>query len=281
MPWNRGESREGGESGQGERRIVAPIPRKTGCGARPEWFIVATGKLNMRRSRAFTLIELLVVIAIVAVLAALLLPALAGAKESGRRVVCASNLRQLALAARLSCTDDEGNFPPRLLNPQWPVQLQTNYIDLRVLICPSDSATANFGSNADAAPRSYVMNSFSDYFAAFLSAADWKNYNKGLFFAQMNESALPAAADTIVFGEKKTSSGEFYVALTPVQTVLNVTEQRRHLRTGGDSAKTGGSNHAYADGSVRYSLYGRSLCPFNEWAVTPAGRTNFSVCIYQ
>ena len=71
---------------------------------------------------------------------------------------------------------------------------------------------------------------------------------------------------------------EFYVSLTPVLTVVDVTEQGRHSHTGG--SKSGGANHAYADGSARYTRYGRSLCPANEWAATPAGRTNFAVCIY-
>jgi prepilin-type N-terminal cleavage/methylation domain-containing protein len=59
---------------------------------------------------AFTLIELLVVIAIIAILAALLLPALASAKESGRRANCKSNLRQMAVACHIYALDNRSLF---------------------------------------------------------------------------------------------------------------------------------------------------------------------------
>src|SRR5262245_9559199 len=62
-------------------------------------------------SVAFTLIELLVVIAIIAVLAALLVPALASAKDSGRRAACISNLRQIGIAIQAYAHDNEGRIP--------------------------------------------------------------------------------------------------------------------------------------------------------------------------
>jgi prepilin-type N-terminal cleavage/methylation domain-containing protein/prepilin-type processing-associated H-X9-DG protein len=65
--------------------------------------------------RAFTLVELLVVVAVIGVLAALLLPALAGGRQAGQRIKCVSNLRQLGLAAQMYFDEHEGaTFPYRL-----------------------------------------------------------------------------------------------------------------------------------------------------------------------
>ena len=100
--------------------------------------------------RAFTLIELLVTIGIIAILAALLLPAMAKSKEHGKSAACLSNLRQLGVALQLYTQDHDNKMPvmydallntnsPPLTNVPTMDNVLSNYLgNVRVLQCLSD-----------------------------------------------------------------------------------------------------------------------------------------------
>ncbi len=107
----------------------------------------------MRKGTGFTLIELLVVIGIIAVLTAILLPALARAREAARNKSCANNLKQLGTVLRMYAGENRGDFPLRFVPYQRPYSptrscwssfdsplIYPEYLtDHRTLLCPSDS----------------------------------------------------------------------------------------------------------------------------------------------
>lgn len=103
------------------------------------------------RHRGFTLIELLVVIAIIAILAAILFPIFARAKDAARRAACMSNMHQIGIGMLMYADDYKGwfpRFPAWAWNWQicWHFLLYPSYVkgSTEIYHCPSDSTSAEF-----------------------------------------------------------------------------------------------------------------------------------------
>jgi len=237
---------------------------------------------NYNQRRAFTLIELLVVIAIIAILAAMLLPSLAKAKETAKRISCNNNLRQLGLAMRMYVDDNHGVMPPRSVNVRWPAAFYDYYgKNPKVLVCLSETTNAPATvmiTNADVAPRSYFINGWNDFFHEKLGDDLYKSqYITGLYPAGLKETEVIHPSDTILLGEKISARGDYYMDMlsgllngTGDDTSGAVAQDRHNGR--GEGSGTGGSNNTYADGSVRFNKYGTAFDPLNLWAISDADR---------
>jgi prepilin-type N-terminal cleavage/methylation domain-containing protein len=135
----------------------------------------------MKQRRGFTLIELLVVIAIISILASILFPTFAQARESARRTQCSSNMRQLGFALGMYASDHDGLYPEHDRSTQdstyqrgglavanWARTPVTNWArsifsyvkSLPVYTCTSNKGWA-LGADASSPPISYVMNGFA------------------------------------------------------------------------------------------------------------------------
>jgi prepilin-type N-terminal cleavage/methylation domain-containing protein/prepilin-type processing-associated H-X9-DG protein len=237
--------------------------------------------LRTRKPRAFTLIELLVVIAIIAILAAILFPVFARARENARRTSCSSNLKQLGLAVMQYVQDYDEKYPPNNRNDAavkdiqvwrsdnlifWQEITAPYHRSFQVCVCPSVSVArtapyrAHYGANGlvltnpgTSLSLAAVESSASTYM--LMDAGEWR---------VLPSSATTPAYSAFVPGVLDAGATQPSAAEMPGQ--YSDYPPDSDLRSGRHFS---GCNVAFADGHVKWLKSSTILAEAREYTSAP------------
>ena len=194
--------------------------------------------------KGFTLIELLVVIAIIAILAAILFPVFARARENARRASCLSNMKQVGIAMmqytqdndeRYMVADHDDNNPPVGADYAWFMPLQPYIKSAQVFICPS--MPQENPADRPVPHTDYILN--------------------GFFAHGVSMSIFQQSAQQIMVAERKENLNIFDYhtwmrGTTPQFEFQDNISRNRHFD---------GSNYLFADGHAKWYRYENTLKP--------------------
>lgn len=207
------------------------------------------------RNRGFTLIELLVVIAIIAILAAILFPVFAKAREKARQGSCLSNIRQLGTAAMSYAQDFDERFPASFRDTNntaprfwWCDMIQPYVANYQLLRCPSGDRSEYTWRPAYPAPNPLVFS----YAITDIRVDPW--YNLGIYpVAGAPMASVQDSAGTIIFCDSvaleivAARANDYTNVRALDQTDLSTVNQSRVA-----DRHNNGFNACFADGHAKF-----------------------------
>jgi prepilin-type N-terminal cleavage/methylation domain-containing protein/prepilin-type processing-associated H-X9-DG protein len=217
---------------------------------------------NIRR-QGFTLIELLVVMAIIAIMAAILFPVFASAREKARQTTCESNLKQLGVCFALYVQDNDGNYTPSGVYGQgWAEDMNAYVKNKDVFGCPDDptlvtnigNTKCSYAANANifAIGDSNVCTKASGCTA--MSLATWDNY------VYNTAASVLTPSNTVMLFEISNNESGHSAAIPGLTMTAAVADQGSGVGTGsiwgangtpaGSYPQTGWDEAVYATGDI-------------------------------